>query len=215
MKAHFYVLAAVAALVMAPAVPTHAITYGEPDDGEHPYVGFMLFHDPSGWFSCSGSALADDVFLTAGHCLFNVTTDLEPLGSSGGTDAWVTFAEEPDLSDFPATADFPSIELRDEARLDWLQDAGNGYLRGTASPHPLYDDFASFPDTHDVGIAELDASAGLGSFAVLADLGALDENTTGQGHNKITVETAGYGIQEIVPVFTALSMPATSRHPRS
>ena len=49
-----------------------------------------------------------------------------------------------------------AIELSDEARLDWLQDAGNGYVRGTASPHPLYDDFASFPDTHDVGIAELE-----------------------------------------------------------
>lgn len=204
MKTRFYLLAAVAALVAAPALPARAITYGEPDVGEHPYVGFMLFHDPTGWFSCSGSALTDDVFLTAGHCLFNVTTDLDALGSSGGTDAWVTFDEQPDLSGFPATADFATIELRDAARLAWLQDVGNGYVRGTANPHPDYDDFLSFPDTHDVGVVELDAAAGLGSFAVLADPGALDVTTTGKGHNKILVETAGYGIQEIVPVFTSI-----------
>jgi hypothetical protein len=200
----FLILAAAAALFAVTAIPAQAITYGEPDDGEHPYVGFMLFHDPTGWFSCSGSALTEDVVLTAGHCMFNVTTDLVAVGSSGGTDVWVTFVEEVDLSTFPATADFATIELRDAARFAWLQDVGNGFIRGTANPHPDYDDFASFPATHDVGIVELDAPVAPGGFAKLADLGALDEHTTGQGHNKIIVETAGYGIQEIVPVFTSI-----------
>ena len=36
---------------------------------EHPYVGFMIFYDPTepGWFSCTGSLLDADTFLTAGH----------------------------------------------------------------------------------------------------------------------------------------------------
>jgi hypothetical protein len=29
------------------ANPAGAITYGEPDAGEHPYVGFMIFFDPT------------------------------------------------------------------------------------------------------------------------------------------------------------------------
>jgi hypothetical protein len=61
-------VAAVAAMVMV-ASPAGAITYGEPDAGEHPYVGFMIFFDPNepGWFSCSGTLLDANTFLTAGH----------------------------------------------------------------------------------------------------------------------------------------------------
>ncbi len=50
-------LVTVVAVTLATAGPATAITYGEPDDGEHPYVGFMIFFDPNepGWFSCSGT----------------------------------------------------------------------------------------------------------------------------------------------------------------
>src|SRR5215218_4621795 len=89
----FPLLAACAALVLT-ASPASAITYGEPDNGEHPYVGFMIFFSPEdpGWFSCSGTLLDEDTFLTAGHCTYPVGTDGEPTaGNSGGTDVWVTF----------------------------------------------------------------------------------------------------------------------------
>src|SRR5215218_9850934 len=58
-------VAALVAMVMV-ASPAGAITYGEPDAGEHPYVGFMIFFDPTapGWFSCSGTLLDADLFLT-------------------------------------------------------------------------------------------------------------------------------------------------------
>ena len=51
-------LVAVVAMALATAGPATAITYGELDDGEHPYVGFMIFFDPDepGWFSCTGTA---------------------------------------------------------------------------------------------------------------------------------------------------------------
>ena len=65
------------AMIIALAAPVGAITYGEPDAGEHPYVGFMIFFDPAepGWFSCSGTLLDADTFLTAGHCAWGVGTE--------------------------------------------------------------------------------------------------------------------------------------------
>ena len=58
-------VAGLVAMVMV-ASPAGAITYGQPDAGEHPYVGFMIFFDPSepGWFSCSGTLLDANTFLT-------------------------------------------------------------------------------------------------------------------------------------------------------
>lgn len=45
------------------------IISGEPDAGQHPYVGLLVFDDAEGpaW-RCSGSLLSATVVLTAGHC---------------------------------------------------------------------------------------------------------------------------------------------------
>jgi hypothetical protein len=45
-----------------------AITYGELDNDDHPYVGMVLFHNEDGAWYCSGTLLSTTVFLTAGHC---------------------------------------------------------------------------------------------------------------------------------------------------
>ena len=89
--------------------PAHAITYGEPDAGEHPYVGFMIFFVPSepGWFSCTGTLLDENTFLTAGHCTFDIGVDGVDSDPSGGTDVWVTFDETETLAGWPARADYP------------------------------------------------------------------------------------------------------------
>ena len=193
--------AALSCLVLA-AAPVGAITYGEPDDGEHPYVGFILFFNPvsPGWFSCSGTLLDETTFLTAGHCAFDIGTDgaVTP-GGSGGNDVWATFDEVVDLSQFPARADFPDEATLYAARSAWL-DANLAFITGTAFPHPDYDDFAEFPNNHDVGVVELDEDWGITAFGELASLGTLNEVTgTGKDHNKVLIETAGYGIQEVHP----------------
>ncbi|MDQ3104366.1 MAG: S1 family peptidase, partial [Actinomycetota bacterium] len=86
------------ALVFGMASPAGAITYGELDEGLHPYVGFMIFFDPAemGWLSCSGTLLDADTFLTAGHCAYGIGTEGEvvldadeEIITSGGTDVWV------------------------------------------------------------------------------------------------------------------------------
>jgi hypothetical protein len=63
------VIATVAALLSG-ATAALAITNGQPDGDNHPYVGLMVALDEDGvpLWRCSGSLLSPTVFLTAGHC---------------------------------------------------------------------------------------------------------------------------------------------------
>jgi Trypsin len=192
-----FALLGVVAMLFVIAAPARAITYGEPDNGEHPYVGFMIFFDPSepGWFSCSGTLLNPTTFLTAGHCTFGIGTDGEAEGSSGGNDVWVTFAPTTVLDGFPPRdPDNPY-----PARSAWLN-ANLDYIRGTSHPSPDYDNFADFPNNHDVGIVVLDKAAPVNTFGVLAPLGTIDALAeVPQNRNDALVETVGYGIQSVQP----------------
>jgi hypothetical protein len=196
------VLIGVVALLIATAAPVGAITYGEPDAGEHPYVGFMIFFDPSepGWFSCSGTLLDATTFLTAGHCTFNIGTDGEAEGSSGGNDVWVTFQPVEVLEGFPKRADYPDEATLYAARSAWLN-ANPDYTKGTSFPNPDYDNFAEFPANHDVGVVVLDQTASVGSYGVLAPIGSVEDllASSSPGHNDALVETVGYGIQSVQP----------------
>jgi hypothetical protein len=75
------------------AAGAQAITFGQPDGNRHPNVGALLADydedSPGPEILCTGTLIAADVFLTAGHC----TAFLE---SEGITDVWVTFAPEYD-----------------------------------------------------------------------------------------------------------------------
>lgn len=63
-------LAAALIAILVGATGAGAITNGQPDGNNHPYVGVMVgvnFTDGQAWL-CSGSLLDEDSFLTAGHC---------------------------------------------------------------------------------------------------------------------------------------------------
>jgi hypothetical protein len=199
-------LAATVLTVMALVAMTStsgAITYGELDEGEHPYVGFMIAFVPSepGWFSCTGTMLDANTFLTAAHCNFGIGTDGEDVGDTGGTDVWVTVAPEDVLDGWPARDDFDTEEALYAARSAWL-DANPAYVTGTAHVHPAYDDFESFPETHDLGVVDLDGEGiALGTYGELAALDAslALAGDSGRGRNDALVETVGYGIQSVQP----------------
>lgn len=85
------------ALALVLALPAIAITNGVPDGNDHPNVGsIVLRHDPetSGFPDlpplmqwCSGTLIAEKVFLTASHC----TVDLTFLSEEEGFEVLVTF----------------------------------------------------------------------------------------------------------------------------
>jgi hypothetical protein len=195
------VLVAVTALFAMGGVPAGAITYGQPDAGEHPYVGFMIYFVPSepGWFSCTGTLLDEDTLLTAGHCVYDVGVDGADVDPSGGTDMWVTFDETETLAGWPARADYPDEETLYAARRAWLE-SNPLYTSGTAIPSPDYDDFASFPVTFDVGVVELDEAQPMETYGVLAPIGTAELLAApAKSRNRALVETVGYGTQSVQP----------------
>lgn len=180
MKKHVVTLA-VLSFVLVIAIPASAITDGEPDNGQHPFVGIAVFYseDEEGnlvpeW-RCSGTILAARVFLTAGHC----TTDSEIIVVRA--QVWF-FETESEL--FAAGYPF-----------------AGGFL-GTPFPHPA-GPFSSFPDTHDVGIVLFDKKvprqAHGGVYGKLAPLGSLDALATNRGQQEVVFTVVGYGLQEVRP----------------
>ena len=184
-KTFIWLAAAFTALVVA--VPAVAITNGQPDNGEHPFVGTILFRQTDGLFSCSGTLLSSTVMLTAGHC-----TEFEGETNSA---TWVWMDEVVDV-DALANRDrtkYPTID-------DFLNDPANGWIKATAIPHPEYADFAGFPNTHDVGVVLLSAGVSLSEYGELPTLGQFDflERAKGKPENR-RFEVVGYGVQRIVP----------------
>ena len=107
-------------VAIALAAPVGAITNGQPDDEEHPYVGQLFFYvpdeeddrfdDPGSWFNCTGTLLSPTVVLTAGHCTFGTGLDgvaTTEDGGWGGNDVWVSFEEEPDYTGIAAAPFIP------------------------------------------------------------------------------------------------------------
>jgi hypothetical protein len=82
MQKTFKVLLILAALLLI-ASPVLAITNGQPDGDNHPYVGFALGPATGGgYWVCSAAAISPTVVITAAHCF-------------EGPDVWVSFAEIP------------------------------------------------------------------------------------------------------------------------
>lgn len=153
------------------AVPALAVTNGEPDSGEHPYVGLMVADDAEGnpMWRCTGTLISPTVFLTAGHCT-------EPPAVT----ATIWFDEDVEATpDFGTPAGYPF----------------EGDVDGTTFTHPDYDPAAFF--LYDVGVVVLDEPQFPGHYGELPALGVLDGI---KGKDKKGALTAvGYGLQEINP----------------
>lgn len=175
------ILAVLAVFVLSP-IPVRAITSGEPDNGQHPYVGLVVFYDERGepQWRCSGSLLTPTVFLTAGHC----TSD--PVINIVRAQVW--FDEHIELGDLEKREGYPFT----------------GGIMGRPHTHPGFDNFQTFPATHDVGVVVLDEPVNGKGFAVLPPLNYLDDLDTRRGQKELVFTVVGYGLQEIRPHFTAL-----------
>jgi hypothetical protein len=165
-------LALTAALLSLMTVPALAITYGEPDGDDHPFVGSIVLNIPGlGLFQwCSGTLIADDVFLTAAHC----TQPLDSvLAAFPGSQVWVTF--------------------------DSTISAGGTFYTGGWVTNPNYNGFqgpGGISDPGDVAVILLDESPGI-TPAQLPPAGLLDDlkATHVLKHTRFTA--VGYGTVRI------------------
>lgn len=107
--------AALVALLFT-ASPAAAITDGQPDGDAHPYVGIMVAQTADGTplWRCSGTLIAPQLFLTAGHC------------TDGAEHVEIWFRS--DLEPNPAAYGYPTM----------------GEVSGTPYTHPDYDPNAFF-----------------------------------------------------------------------
>lgn len=154
----------------------YAITNGQPDGDDHPYVGLLVFdYAPGapGW-RCSGALIAPNVVLTAGHC------------TDGAVAARVWFLEDVTYDAVP----FPLYPYGGP---------GSGAIEGTPYTNPDYDSpenpygggngLPAF-SYRDVGIVVLDEPVDVGGFAALPAPGLVDTLK-----NKTAIDFVGYGVQ--------------------
>lgn len=163
-----------ASLAVLVALPVYAIRYGEPDAGEHPYVGLMVAttEDGTPLWRCSGTLISPTVFLTAGHCT-----------EAPAARANIWFEED----------------ARDREAIGYPFGGGTN-VTGTTHTHPQYDPNAFY--LYDLGVVVLDEPVLMDTYGALPALGAVDALYEGPERKRI-VEAVGYGLQSVVPVTSA------------
>jgi hypothetical protein len=193
MRKLFMLVAALVGTLAIAAAPGSAVTGNFVEDNEHPYVGLVAFYDAEGEFMwrCSGSLLTDRVFLTAGHCTDQDAEESPVMAriwfhqNVGGAFDPVTGAEDPNTG-YPNRC-LEGDPLCVESTL--LFDFG-------------FDNFAGFPNIHDVGLIILpeDQAVELPEYGQLAEAGFLESLLAGpRGSADITFTISGYGVSRTNP----------------
>lgn len=167
-RRNFPLIALAAALLLVVASPGMAITHGEADGNDHPNVGSIVLDVPDlGLFqSCSGTLIAEDVFLTASHCTVGLDGLLEAFP---GTQVLVTF--DPTISE------------------------GGTFFTGEWFTNPDYNGFqgkGGSSDPGDVAVIVLDAAPGI-TPASLPAAGMLDQLKADHVLKDTRFTAVGYG----------------------
>jgi hypothetical protein len=177
-----------------------AITFGDNDNGRHPWVGLVLFFDADGVpiQRCSGSLLSPTRFLTAGHCAGVVAEGDESLPAPSLASIW--FDEGP-------------ID-RDPAYKGGSCNVGGPYTgypcagqdaSGTPVPHPAWNGSLTLPQTSDVGLVVITSSSGLPTtYGKLAPVGTVEALRRKAGNRNPDLTIVGYGAQQVKPTVIAI-----------
>jgi hypothetical protein len=150
-----------------------AIVYGTPDGTNHPDVGLVRFWDAHGNYlwRCSGTMISPTVMLTAGHCAFGAAT----------ARVWLSEVA-PTLSEIQSGT------------------AADPGLAGTPHANPSFNGFATFPNTHDVGVVVLNEPVSLSAYGTLPTPGYFDTLATRRGLQNELFTVVGFGLQDVKPV---------------
>ena len=180
-------LAAGTAAVLGASMPARASTGEWLDDDVHDHVGLVVLVDEDGEVlgQCTGTLIGDLTVLTAGHC------------TDGASSARVYFQQDAaaafdaDIGLDPTTG-FPEACAPGTLGV-WCVESDRLYDYG-------FDDFATFPDTHDVGLVVLDAPpSAVEGRAELPAPHLLDPLGRGPERNRTVFTVSGYGAREANP----------------
>ncbi|MDP2320407.1 MAG: trypsin-like serine protease [Acidobacteriota bacterium] len=165
-------IAIAAVFAVGLSVTLLAVKYGVPDDGEHPYVGLVVFYDAGmvPQWRCTATLISPTVLLTAGHC------------SELNGPARVWFDET-----VTAAAGYPTAGGYTGTAYTYPGWQGGLYLPDTGDAGIVV------LDTPVSGVA---------AFPSLADVGFLDELATARGTKNVSFEVVGYGLQSVKPVLS-------------
>lgn len=175
-----------------------AVTWGQPDNNDHPQVVAILFEqsldgdpDNTGLFSCTGTLLNSNLVLTAGHCLEGAGVVNKNTWVRSTPDEILLGAE---LDAFGCPRPRTIGCIRDYANATWT--------KGTAHPHPQFADYAEFPNTYDVGVVTLSAPIFAPTYGRLPTLGFLADILSKKGATtNRRVKVVGFGSQGTIPAF--------------
>jgi secreted trypsin-like serine protease len=205
-------LALVASVAVAgiAASPANAVKFGQPDTANaYPWVGLMVAFDEDGnpLWRCTGSLLADDLFLTAGHCVS------DPTAAGGDPVAFVRiwFTEGAEIIQTD-----PQYIANLTAGVDDLCAGVEGYpcggysAEGTPEALSGWTGQLTIPQTYDLGLVHIttwiEGEYRPTTYGQVAPVGYLDEladeATKGKGNVEFTV--VGYGLQSVKPVESAI-----------
>jgi secreted trypsin-like serine protease len=182
--------------LLAATTSAFGITGDWIEDTAHPYVGLVAFYDAKGSFvhRCSGSLINKTKLVTAGHC-----TD----ATSGAVSARVWFQQDAGAHFVPPNGEDPFTGYPNQCAAGTL-----GTLCATSAPNGLrnygFDNFAGFPNTHDVGVVILEQEITPAKYGSLPEAGTL-EGVTAHGRKNTLFTVSGYGLTLSVNVHTKLS----------
>ena len=207
MRRRLFAIAFALGLVLSSALPAAAITGNFRPDNEHPFVGLVAFYDEDWVFQqrCTGELLSPTVLLTAGHCTDN---------GAGGVNAHarVWFLQDVGGHYDPATQHDPVSGYPDSC----TGTLGNGLTGGWCAEADTmfnygFDNFAGFPNIHDIGIVILDQAIDLDEYASLASANTVEQLETARGIQDVTMRVSGYGLSYrlIVPKGTGTANNVT------
>ncbi|MCE7736232.1 MAG: trypsin-like serine protease [Candidatus Heimdallarchaeota archaeon] len=163
-------------LIMGLITPSTAITDGQEDGEDHPWV-ILIIMDVGGepMYRCTGTLLSATVVLTAGHCTSNYPDD-----PYTGLRVFTESDIENGNNDYPVGGGANTIEA-----VEW-------------AAHPEYETAAFY--FHDIGIVILEEPGlVLDTYGELPDVDGLDILQQKRGSHVTTFTSVGYGLQQVMP----------------